>query len=107
MDAIRYLVDNGCKWRALPADFPPFQTVFGFFARRARAGVLARIRDQLRARSRTGRGYCRNPVAIIIDSQTVRAAETVGTALAAGTPPRRSTGGSVTWPVTWAACPWR
>lgn len=26
-------VDNGCKWRALPSDFPPFQTVYGFFAR--------------------------------------------------------------------------
>lgn len=24
VDAIRYLVDNGCKWRALPSDFPPF-----------------------------------------------------------------------------------
>ncbi|MFG2978373.1 transposase, partial [Streptomyces sp. NPDC048331] len=24
LDAIRYLVDNGIKWRAMPADFPPF-----------------------------------------------------------------------------------
>ncbi len=24
VDAIRYVVDNGAKWRALPADFPPF-----------------------------------------------------------------------------------
>ncbi len=23
VDAIRYVVDTGCKWRALPADFPP------------------------------------------------------------------------------------
>lgn len=22
LDAIRYLVDNGIKWRAMPADFP-------------------------------------------------------------------------------------
>lgn len=27
VDAIFYLVDNGGKWRALPADFPPWQTV--------------------------------------------------------------------------------
>ncbi|MFE3865688.1 transposase [Streptomyces goshikiensis] len=26
-DAIRYVVDNGIKWRALPADYPPWQTV--------------------------------------------------------------------------------
>jgi hypothetical protein len=24
VDAIRYVVDTGCKWRALPKDFPPF-----------------------------------------------------------------------------------
>ncbi|MFE1936343.1 transposase [Streptomyces sp. NPDC059474] len=23
LDAIRYLVDNGIKWRAMPVDFPP------------------------------------------------------------------------------------
>ncbi|MFD5721515.1 transposase [Streptomyces sp. NPDC127036] len=23
IDAVRYLVDNGIKWRAMPADFPP------------------------------------------------------------------------------------
>ncbi|MGW2657499.1 transposase [Streptomyces sp. NPDC001478] len=23
LDAIRYLVDNGTKWRTVPADFPP------------------------------------------------------------------------------------
>jgi transposase len=23
VDGIRYIVDNGAKWRALPADFPP------------------------------------------------------------------------------------
>ncbi|PVC80714.1 transposase [Streptomyces sp. CS090A] len=23
LDTIRYLVDNGVKWRAMPADFPP------------------------------------------------------------------------------------
>jgi hypothetical protein len=26
VDAIRYVVDNGIKWRVLPADFPPWQT---------------------------------------------------------------------------------
>jgi transposase len=23
IDAVRYLVDNGIKWRAMPCDFPP------------------------------------------------------------------------------------
>jgi transposase len=32
VDAIFYLVDNGIKWRALPADFPPWSTVYNYFA---------------------------------------------------------------------------
>lgn len=77
VDAIRYLVDNGCKWRALPADFPPWRTVYGFLTRWARAGVLARIRDVLRSMIRLRAGYNPQPTAAIIDSQSVRAAETV------------------------------
>jgi transposase len=77
VDAIRYLVDNGCKWRALPADFPPWRTVYGVFARWHRGGVLARIRDELVRAVRLAAGYCPLPVAAVIDSQTVRAAETV------------------------------
>src|SRR4051812_3487561 len=77
VDAIRYLVDNGCKWRALPSDFPPWKTVYGFFARWAAASVLERIRDQLRRRIRVAAGRCPRPVTAIIDSQSVKAAETV------------------------------
>ncbi|MBA8952954.1 transposase [Actinomadura namibiensis] len=81
VDAIRYVVDNGIKWRAIPHDYGvPWQTVYGFFARWARTGVVACIRDQLRARLRTHRDYAPNPVAIVLDSQTVRAAETASKA---------------------------
>lgn len=32
IDAIRYVNDNGCKWRAVPVDFGiPWRTVYGFF----------------------------------------------------------------------------
>ncbi|MGW7314722.1 IS5 family transposase [Streptomyces sp. NPDC054865] len=77
VDAIRYIVDNGAKWRALPADFPPWETVYGFFWRWNRAGVITWIRDQLRRRIRTNLGRCPYPVTLIIDSQSVKAAETV------------------------------
>ena len=33
VDAIRYVIHNGCVWRAVPADFPPWRTVYGYFAR--------------------------------------------------------------------------
>ncbi|MFF0479595.1 transposase [Streptomyces sp. NPDC004284] len=32
-DAVRYLVDNGIKWWAMPADFPPWDRVYAFFRR--------------------------------------------------------------------------
>jgi transposase len=78
VDAIRYVTDNGCKWRALPADFPPWQTVHGFFSRWRAAGVVEQLRDTLRERLRTREGRDPEPTAAVIDSQSVRAAETVG-----------------------------
>ena len=77
VDAIRYVVDTGCKWRALPADFPPFQTVFGFFSRWRAAGIFHLIRDQLRRRVRRATGASPHPVAAVIDSQSVKVAATV------------------------------
>ncbi|WP_433134669.1 transposase [Streptomyces sp. CA-106110] len=32
LDAIRYRVDNGIKWRAMPGDFPPWNRVYAFSA---------------------------------------------------------------------------
>jgi transposase len=56
VDAIRYVVDTGCKWRALPADFPPWRTVWGFMARWVACGVIGQIRDALAQRIRREMG---------------------------------------------------
>ncbi|AGP51667.1 transposase [Streptomyces rapamycinicus NRRL 5491] len=78
VDAIRYVVDAGCKWRALPVDFPPWRTVWGFMARWAAAGVIGQIHDELSSRIRREMGKGPKAVATVIDSQSVKAAETVG-----------------------------
>ncbi len=78
VDAIFYLVDNGIKWRAMPADFPPHSTVFKYFTRWERAGATGRILDMLRDRVRLAEGRAAAPTAAIIDSASVRGAETVG-----------------------------
>ncbi|MEV7526798.1 IS5 family transposase [Streptomyces sp. NPDC091371] len=78
VDAIRYVVDTGCKWRALPADYPPWRTVWGFMARWAACGVINQIRDALAGRIRREMGKGPRAVATVIDSQSVKAAETVG-----------------------------
>jgi transposase len=77
ISAIRYLVRCGCPWRALPADFPPWQTVYHHFHRWQADGTTARIHDALRRQARQAAGRHRQPTAAVIDSQSVRAADTV------------------------------
>ncbi len=78
IDAVFYVADNGCKWRALPVDFPPRSTVFGFFSRWRELGIWNLVHDALRDRVRIREGRKAEPTAAIVDSQSVRAAETVG-----------------------------
>jgi transposase len=103
VDAIRYVVDNGCKWRALPADFPPWQTVYGFFARWAAAGVVDQLRDQLHRQVRATLGRCPKPVTAIMDSQSVKAAETVGRDTRGFDGAKLITAASGAWPWTLSA----
>jgi transposase len=77
IEAILYLDRAGCAWRYLPADFPPWQTVYGYFAAWRDDGTLTRLHDTLRGQVRTAAGRNAEPTAAIIDSQSVRAADTV------------------------------
>jgi transposase len=43
VDAILYVVRTGCSWRQLPADFPPWQTVYWYFIRWEQAKVTEKI----------------------------------------------------------------
>jgi transposase len=79
VDAIRYVNDNGCKWRAVPVDFGiPWRTVYGFFQRWRASGDLARIFAELHQMVRVHDGLNPRTVAVILDSQSVKGAETVG-----------------------------
>lgn len=80
VDAIFYVVDNGIKWRALPSDFPPWSTVYNYFAAWEAAGVTQLVLDTLRERLRLADGRAVTPSAAIIDAQSIKAAETVGAA---------------------------
>ena len=71
VDAVLYLVDNGIKWRAMPADFPPWRTVFGMHARWRKDGVTSRLVDELRAVVRVAAGRSAEPSAGIVDAQSV------------------------------------
>ncbi len=71
VDALFYLVDNGIKWRALPRDFPPWRTVYGFCRRWRQDKVTTALADDLRAAIRRGLGRNAEPLAGIIDAQSV------------------------------------
>lgn len=77
LDAIFYVVDNGIKWRALPADFPPWSTVYNHFTAWEHQGATQDVLDALRDRARLTEGRRAAPSAGIIDSASVKAAETV------------------------------
>jgi transposase len=78
VDAVGYVVRNGIEWRALPADFPPWEAAYAFFQRWSQRGLPQRLVDRLRTRLRVGLGRDPQPSAAIADSQTVKAADVVG-----------------------------
>ncbi|MDI3390793.1 IS5 family transposase [Streptomyces sp. B-S-A8] len=78
LDAVRYLVDNGIKWRAMPADFPPWDRVYAFFRRWRDHGLVKEFHDRLRNRLRRREGRDERPTAGVIDSQSVKADAVVG-----------------------------
>ena len=80
LDAIFYLVAGGIAGAALPREFPPHQTVYGLFRRWVTAGAWQQIHDALRDQARLRAGRAPAPTAAIIDSQSVRGADTVPTA---------------------------
>ncbi|CAA9403527.1 Mobile element protein [uncultured Leptolyngbya sp.] len=71
LDAIFYWADNGIKWRALPQEFPPWQTVYGYFRSWARSGVWEQLNAALVLQVRTKAGREAQPSLAIIDSQSV------------------------------------
>lgn len=52
LNAIFYVLCQGCTWRALPGDFPNWQTVYTYFRNWRRDGTWVDIHDRLRAWTR-------------------------------------------------------
>lgn len=80
LDAIGYVTKYAVEWRALPVDFPPWEAVYAFFQRWNARGLPDRLVVRLRGRLRVAMGRRELPTACSIDSQSVKAADTVGAA---------------------------
>jgi transposase len=79
VNALLYWARAGCAWRLLPADLPPWRTVYGFFAAWNADGTLERVLHALTTTTRAAAGRSPAPSAAVIDSQSVKAADTVAT----------------------------
>lgn len=78
LNGVFYVVRAGCAWRMLPKEYPPWQTVYYYFARFKRNGTWQRIHALLRTRVRHKQGKQKQPTAAIIDSQSVKTTEKGG-----------------------------
>jgi len=79
LNAIRYVLREGCRWRSLPHDFPNWNTVYWYFAKWSDDGTLVRIHDTLRRQLREQMGRDPEPSAVVIDSQSVKTTAKGGT----------------------------
>ena len=72
VEAVLYLVDNGCKRRALPHDFPNWSTVKSFYYRAVENGTWNKVTQFLVKETRKKAGRKESPSYGLIDSQSVK-----------------------------------
>jgi transposase len=78
LNGLFYVLRGGIAWRLMPTDLPPWQTVYGWFARFRDTGLLARINHALVMADRERVGREASPSAAILDSQSVKTTEAGG-----------------------------
>jgi transposase len=74
LNAIFYVLTQGCAWRNLPADFPKWQTVYTYFRNWRIDGTWVKIHDRLREWTRVAHDRYSSLSEAIVDSQSVRSA---------------------------------
>jgi transposase len=78
INAIFYVLRGGITWRLLPSDFPPWPTVYRWFAALRDGSVFEKINHALVMMDRERAGREASPSAAIIDSQSVKTTEAGG-----------------------------
>ncbi len=77
MDAILYVDRTGIPWRYLPHDFPPWETVYGYFAAWQKDGIFDQLNGILRQLVRQAEGRDAEPSACVLDAQSIKTSANV------------------------------
>lgn len=77
VDAILYVAATGCQWRALPSDYPHWNTVHRYHVTWSRDGTWEAVCDRLRRLVREADGRDADPSGGIVDARSVQGASTV------------------------------
>ena len=77
LNAILYVAENGCKWRALPRRYGHWNTVYRRFRRWAENGVLSRVLEVLQKEELIGADFS----VLSLDSTFVKASPSAAGAL--------------------------
>jgi len=78
VSAIFYVLRGGIAWSLLPKEFPPWPTVYRWFARFRGDGTWEQINHYLVMLDRERTGREASPAAAVIDSQSVKTTESGG-----------------------------
>lgn len=81
LNAIFYVLCEGCRWRSLPGDFPNWQTVYTYFRNWRIDGTWVSIHDHLHPWVRLDNEREPSPSEMIVDSQSVKTAAGVSEAV--------------------------
>jgi putative transposase len=75
LNGIYYVESNGCSWRAMPHDLPPWESVYGYLRQWRLNGTWEAINAAMVPDVRVAAGRDPQPSAAILDSQSVKTSE--------------------------------
>lgn len=70
VNAVLYVTKNGCVWHDVPGEFPPWQTVYYYYAKWVKDSTWKNISDYLTIDYREKQDKKAHPSVAIMDSQS-------------------------------------
>ncbi|GAA3559859.1 IS5-like element ISSco3 family transposase [Nonomuraea rosea] len=75
--AILYVNRTGIAWKYVPHDFPPYNTVYAYYAAWRDEGIFAQLNYELTGLARVKEGRKAEPTACVMDTQSVKTSTNV------------------------------